>query len=193
MTDRIPGAPGRYQGNLSADALKKMQEGEPFAITLTRDDAPIVEGTPYSKASVLPNELAARLCPNLEDPAPKDAFTALSTDFIVAEGTSGKWRYRKWNSGVAECWSEGRIVLDHKFSSILSRTVTLPFPIMNPNISMTLPDITAEDTHKFFGGELTYSETHKDDMLYFFYTKESAGFTETDYAQIHAQIVGTWK
>ena len=26
-------------------------------------------------------------------------------DFIVAQGTSGIWRYRKWNSGVSECWA----------------------------------------------------------------------------------------
>lgn len=25
-------------------------------------------------------------------------------DFVVAQGTSGIWTYRKWNSGVAECW-----------------------------------------------------------------------------------------
>lgn len=25
-------------------------------------------------------------------------------DFIVEQGTSGIWTYRKWNSGVAECW-----------------------------------------------------------------------------------------
>lgn len=25
-------------------------------------------------------------------------------DFVVDEGTSGIWTYRKWNSGVAECW-----------------------------------------------------------------------------------------
>lgn len=26
-------------------------------------------------------------------------------DYIVAEGTSGVWTYRKWNSGIAECWA----------------------------------------------------------------------------------------
>lgn len=26
------------------------------------------------------------------------------TDFIVDEGVSGIWTYRKWNSGIAECW-----------------------------------------------------------------------------------------
>lgn len=25
-------------------------------------------------------------------------------DYVVSQGTSGSWNYRKWNSGVAECW-----------------------------------------------------------------------------------------
>lgn len=25
-------------------------------------------------------------------------------DYVVAQGVSGNWRWRKWNSGVAECW-----------------------------------------------------------------------------------------
>lgn len=25
-------------------------------------------------------------------------------DFVVEQGTSGIWTYRKWNSGIAECW-----------------------------------------------------------------------------------------
>lgn len=29
---------------------------------------------------------------------------AQSSDFIVDQGTSGIWTYRKWNSGIAECW-----------------------------------------------------------------------------------------
>lgn len=28
-----------------------------------------------------------------------------SHDHIVAQGTSGRWTYRKWDSGLAECWS----------------------------------------------------------------------------------------
>lgn len=30
---------------------------------------------------------------------------ALKTDYIVDQGTSGNWTYRKWNSGIAECWA----------------------------------------------------------------------------------------
>lgn len=27
-------------------------------------------------------------------------------DYVVEQGTSGIWTYRKWNSGIAECWGE---------------------------------------------------------------------------------------
>lgn len=25
-------------------------------------------------------------------------------DYVVEQGTSGNWTYRKWNSGIYECW-----------------------------------------------------------------------------------------
>lgn len=78
MTDRVPGAPGQYKAVITQDQLENLQSGSSFIITLTRDDQPITEGTPYSKAAVLPDELAAKLCPEVEDPTPKDAFAALA-------------------------------------------------------------------------------------------------------------------
>lgn len=30
-------------------------------------------------------------------------------DFVVEQGTSGVWTYRKWNSGVSECWGQPNI------------------------------------------------------------------------------------
>ena len=77
MKDRIPGAPGQYKASVSQEELQKLQSGAEFTITMTRDDQPIVEGTPYSKAAVLPDSLAEKLCPSLEDPSPADALEAL--------------------------------------------------------------------------------------------------------------------
>ena len=34
------------------------------------------------------------------------AGTLPVADYVVAQGTSGNWRYRKWNSGIAECWGQ---------------------------------------------------------------------------------------
>ena len=32
------------------------------------------------------------------------AGTLPVADYVVEQGTSGSWTYRKWNSGIAECW-----------------------------------------------------------------------------------------
>lgn len=49
-------------------------------------------------------------------------------DYVVEEGTSGIWTYRKWNSGVAECWgvpsktvsSSGTYIGAYAFSAYFS-------------------------------------------------------------------------
>lgn len=87
MKDRVAGAPGQYSATVTGAAFKKMQNGEPFTITLKRDDKPEVEGTPYSKAAVLPDALAEKLCPGVADPTPADALSSLArrTDATKAE------------------------------------------------------------------------------------------------------------
>lgn len=34
-------------------------------------------------------------------------------DYVVEQGTSGIWTYRKWSSGIAECWGKGTKTLSH--------------------------------------------------------------------------------
>ena len=36
---------------------------------------------------------------------PAELLADLGADYIVEQGTSGIWTYRKWNSGLAECWA----------------------------------------------------------------------------------------
>lgn len=33
-----------------------------------------------------------------------EAYADLSVDYVVAQGVQGNWRYRRWYSGLAECW-----------------------------------------------------------------------------------------
>ena len=40
-------------------------------------------------------------------------------DYVTEQGTSGDWTYRKWNSGVAECW---RTITDDRPSTAFSAT-----------------------------------------------------------------------
>lgn len=46
-----------------------------------------------------------------------DSIVTISTtpvsDYIVEQGTSGIWTYRKWNSGIAECWGKTTTTLSN--------------------------------------------------------------------------------
>ncbi len=35
------------------------------------------------------------------------------SDYVIASGPSGKWVYRKWNSGVSECWRQDSGKITH--------------------------------------------------------------------------------
>lgn len=56
-----------------------------------------------------------------------------ATDYIVEYGTSGNWTYRKWNSGIAECWSSNN-------RTISSWTAWFSWYYGNPyNVAYTFP------------------------------------------------------
>ena len=58
--------------------------------------------------------------------------TSNATDYIVEQGTSGIWTYRKWNSGVAECWGRyapGSMASTAKWGNIYYGTISsINFP-----------------------------------------------------------------
>lgn len=51
---------------------------------------------------------------------------SVSHDYIVAQGTSGIWFYRKWNSGLAEFWGGKEI---KGIGSVIAPAVDFPFPL----------------------------------------------------------------
>ncbi len=73
-------------------------------------------------------------------------------DFPVEVGTSGIWTYRKWHSGVAECWGEGTFDISGwnkwgvLYESITTYQATYPpnlftaTPIVQISVSRTNPD-----------------------------------------------------
>lgn len=75
----------------------------------------------------------------------------IDVDYIVEQGESDGWFYRKWNSGFAECW---KIYYGYGITSAkthysgfyYSETVSVPFPFTFTN----LPTVTVD------GGSVTY-------------------------------------
>lgn len=60
--------------------------------------------------------------------------TGSMKDYIVEQGTTGVWSYRKWNSGIAEIWFTQTQA--HQFSS----TVTWGSVYESPSVQYTYPE-----------------------------------------------------
>ena len=58
----------------------------------------------------------------------------LIADYVVEQGTSGTWTYRKWNSGIAECWGISRLPI----STTPEIEVILPFNMVDTNYVVSL-------------------------------------------------------
>ena len=71
----------------------------------------------------------------------------LNGDIIIEKGTSGIWTYRKWKSGVAECWgkTERTLTIDQSWGSMYgtrtAQVVSENFPsglfVQTPNITVS--------------------------------------------------------
>ena len=56
-----------------------------------------------SRTITIPSSAATTSAAGLMSASDKTKLSAIS-DYITESGTSGGWTYRKWNSGLAECW-----------------------------------------------------------------------------------------
>lgn len=115
----------------------------------------------------------------------------IKTDYIVEKGTSGGWTYRKWNSGVAECWAYFR------YTSVAMTTSegygyyaplkTENFP--NNLFYSTAPVVTVGAELNGSLGGFTISTTSKTSMSGYLWATKST--TRNVYLHVHA--VGNWK
>ena len=55
-------------------------------------------------------------------------------DYIVEQGTSGIWTYRKWNSGIAECWGNTSGAISSGWSQD-GITINLPFTLLTVQLA----------------------------------------------------------
>lgn len=65
-------------------------------------------------------------------------------DYVIETGTSGYWTYRKWNSGISECWLTWTGTLSHYWSGnglYGYSTGAINFP---SGLFITTPSITAD-------------------------------------------------
>ena len=127
-----------------------------------------------------------KLCQYASNIYLKDGITTLQdkidevADFVIAQGTSGIWAYRKWNSGIAEAWGISTGTTDS--GGIYHASLSHPFPYAeNPVIAATA--YVAGD----YTARVGYVGTTTTDMEFYVH-----GFANNS-ACARLYVIGRWK
>lgn len=116
---------------------------------------------------------------------------ALKVDYIIEQGTSGDWTYRKWNSGIAECWAYFRFsnlaMTSSEGSGYYAPLKTENFPT---DLFKTVSPVTTvgPELNGSLGG-FAISTASKTSVSGYFWATRSV--TKTVYLHVHA--TGNWK
>ena len=114
-----------------------------------------------------------------------NAVATSSVDYIVEQGISGSWAYRKWNSGVAECW--GKHTKSVAANSIdADNYMSFPFtfsavPVINITVAAGGADL--------YRGHIEGGSTNTSQVRITLINKHTAAVAIT----AHVYVVGTWK
>lgn len=115
----------------------------------------------------------------------------LNSPFIVEEGTSGIWTYRKWNSGIAECWGryQYRTTGTTQWGSTYYNTPTasIAFPT---SLFMETPAVSALQVANSIQGMVAVSSVNTTTVNLYNVRGASSG-SGTLIFSVHA--IGKWK
>lgn len=110
-------------------------------------------------------------------------------DFIIEQGISGIWTYRKWNSGIAECWGfwqeVGIAIKTPQRGAYMSALMTETLPFVFYGTSIISGHVS---NSMWFGNTWVSSGTNTLN-----YTISRATAADSDSCDIRMFVIGKWK
>ena len=114
---------------------------------------------------------------------------ALKVDYIVEEGVSAGWTYRKWNSGIVELWTRRQRQLTHYSKDSLFYYyvdyIDLPFELMDLPQKVYVVQVGSGISMPCSGG---LNDTK---ARVFYHTVSNVG--GTSWITIQMTVTGRWK
>lgn len=116
-------------------------------------------------------------------------FDKLGVDYIVEQGFTNGWYYRKWNSGIAECWGIHTVTIGGTATvgSLYCGYGSLYFPFsfsVRPTVTYSANVTTGYD----WCGKAIIELGH-----FNFYLISASSFTTSATPEIRAHVIGKWK
>ena len=124
-----------------------------------------------------------------------DVTGGLLGDYVVEQGTDGIWTYRKWNSGIAECWGTNTIypITSRAYGSIYitnnrESAVDYPFTFVTIKSELCAP---AGGANVWFMAEPTGHTPLSQTNCFWVCSPTGSPDSKTVYVQYYTK--GTWK
>lgn len=117
-----------------------------------------------------------------------NAVATSSVDYIVEQGQEGIWTYRKWNSGIAECWGSNtytNLTFGAQGNLYFSAIANISLP---SGLFSQAPIVLANCVFGAVGGARTGSITTTQ-----FNTAIYSGTSGTYDVELQFNVKGTWK
>ena len=126
-----------------------------------------------------------------------DIGVVAPADYIVEKGTSSGWQYRKWNSGVAECWRDLSVSGKACSTAVGSWFRTAPLSVgaypftftAAPNLQMQFETFAGTGGLVWSTGTAGSTPTTRPANIYIIRMSSATSITGT----VHYYAIGKWK
>lgn len=126
-----------------------------------------------------------------------DIGVVAPADYIVEKGTSSGWQYRKWNSGVAECWQDLSVSGKECSTAVGSWYRTAPLSVgaypftftAAPNLQMQFETFAGTGGLVWSTGTAGSTPKTRPANIYIIRMASAASITGT----VHYYAIGKWK
>ena len=114
-------------------------------------------------------------------------YAEIPADFVVEQGTSGIWTYRKWNSGVVDCWALDMAATISPGDNL--KYPALPFTFADANYTLNGSLVSDENQVGFADVALQFSQRTITGFCYDLYNRG----VNSPWLQLSIEVHGYWR
>ncbi len=184
---------GTQQENIAAMQKYLVELSEALSVSLNSLDGGTDSNLPIATKSRLGG---IKVGANLSITSDGTLSAAATADHITSQGASNGWTYRKWNSGIAECWRDLSVstacstAIESWYRTAELTTTAYPLTFTEaPNLQMTFETFAGTSGLVWSAGTSDSTPKTKPADVYIIRMASATSITGT----LHYYAIGKWK